>query len=206
MALSERFINFIMKEVYKMPFTPKTWADRNVEFPGRRTLTPVTPDDYSLVDVSLAEGTIYAAGQEWNAANMNDLESRIASYLNTTLQVASGSFTPTINPAYAAATLSGTYFRIARLCHVTIYVRGNIGGSGTQMVISGLPFTSSGAEQHLPVGYNTGFSRTGGKIGVIAANSKDVNMWVSSGGTMTGLDHQTAGDIVLRISGVYRIA
>lgn len=60
-----------------MAFTPKTWVDRAVEFAGRRLLIAVS----GLVngfDVSRSEGTVFVAGDEIDATNLNDLETRIS--------------------------------------------------------------------------------------------------------------------------------
>lgn len=58
-------------------FAKKIWADRNVEFPGRRKLTDTSTSMETTVDVTRAEGTISAEGDAFSAANMNDLEVRI---------------------------------------------------------------------------------------------------------------------------------
>lgn len=63
-----------------MAFAKKTWKDRLVEFAGRRNLTRVagSVDGTLVVDVSRNEGTVSQAGDAFSAANMNDLEQRIA--------------------------------------------------------------------------------------------------------------------------------
>lgn len=60
-----------------MPFTKKTWADRSVQYPGRRKLTATGTAD--VYDVTREEGLVSAEGDSLNAANFNSLESRIAS-------------------------------------------------------------------------------------------------------------------------------
>ncbi len=62
-----------------MAFSLKTWVDRLAEFPNRRRLesTGIT-DTY---DVVRDEGTVTTEGDKINAANMNDLEERIAAGL-----------------------------------------------------------------------------------------------------------------------------
>lgn len=60
-----------------MPFTKKTWADRSVQYPGRRKLTATGTAD--IYDVTREEGLVSAEGDSLNAANFNSLESRIAS-------------------------------------------------------------------------------------------------------------------------------
>lgn len=56
-------------------FSPKTWKQRIVEFPGRRRLDDTSTAD--VYDVSRAEGNITQEGDGFTAANMNDLEQRI---------------------------------------------------------------------------------------------------------------------------------
>lgn len=63
-----------------MAFKKKTWKDRLVEFPGRRTLKRISgsADSQMVVDVNRNEGTVSQAGDAFSAANMNDMEQRIA--------------------------------------------------------------------------------------------------------------------------------
>lgn len=63
-----------------MAFQKKVWKDRLVEFAGRRTLKKVSgsADSTMVVDVTRNEGTVSQAGDAFSAANMNDLEGRIA--------------------------------------------------------------------------------------------------------------------------------
>ena len=63
-----------------MAFKKKTWKDRLVEFAGRRTLKRISgsADSQMVVDVTRNEGTVSQAGDAFSAANMNDLEQRIA--------------------------------------------------------------------------------------------------------------------------------
>lgn len=65
-----------------MSFTKKTWVDRQVEYPGRRKLTPTGTAD--VYDVSREEGLEVAAGDALNAANLNNLENRIAGAIGNT--------------------------------------------------------------------------------------------------------------------------
>lgn len=57
-----------------MIFSKKTWKNREVEFPGRRTLTPAGENVY---DVSRNEGLILEEGDAFDASTMNDMENRI---------------------------------------------------------------------------------------------------------------------------------
>lgn len=61
-----------------MAFVKKTWKDRMTEFPGRRKLKDVHTQVETVVDVTRNEGSVYETGDAYNAANMNNLEQRIA--------------------------------------------------------------------------------------------------------------------------------
>ena len=58
-------------------FVKKTWTDRVTEYPTRRTLTK-EDGTTEIVTVARNEGTVSAEGDAFSAANMNDLERRIA--------------------------------------------------------------------------------------------------------------------------------
>lgn len=60
-----------------MGFTKKTWKNRIAEYINRRLLTN-EDGSTNLVTVARDEGTISQEGDAFNAANMNDLEDRIA--------------------------------------------------------------------------------------------------------------------------------
>lgn len=60
-------------------YSLKNWKNRDVEFPGRRTLTDVLTSTSQTVDVTRSEGTVTEAGDAFDAATMNDLEGRISS-------------------------------------------------------------------------------------------------------------------------------
>lgn len=60
-----------------MGFTKKTWKNRIAEYINRRLIT-MEDGSASLVTVARDEGTISQEGDAFNAANMNDLEDRIA--------------------------------------------------------------------------------------------------------------------------------
>lgn len=61
-----------------MGFTKKTWKNRIAEYINRRRIT-MEDGSASLVTVARDEGTISQEGDAFNAANMNNLEDRIAS-------------------------------------------------------------------------------------------------------------------------------
>ena len=58
-------------------YTSKNWKNRDVEFPGRRTLTDTLSGTSQTVDVTRSEGTVTEAGDAFDASTMNDLEGRI---------------------------------------------------------------------------------------------------------------------------------
>lgn len=53
-----------------MAYTPTTFTDRAVQYPGRRVLTPVS-GQANTVDVTRAEGTEFTIGTKLDAANLN---------------------------------------------------------------------------------------------------------------------------------------
>ena len=65
-----------------MAFIPKVWKDRISEFASRRKLIDSNNNE-SIVTVQRYEGTITQEGDAFNAATMNDLESRIADGINS---------------------------------------------------------------------------------------------------------------------------
>lgn len=60
-------------------YLTKNWKNRDVEYPGRRTLTDTLSGTSQTVDVTRSEGTITEAGDAFDASTMNDLEGRISS-------------------------------------------------------------------------------------------------------------------------------
>lgn len=70
-----------------MAFAKKTWVDRMVEYAGRRKLTNISTGTTEVVDVTRSEGTVSAEGDAFNAANMNNLESRIYNTFNEITKV-----------------------------------------------------------------------------------------------------------------------
>lgn len=69
-----------------MSFKQKTWTDRISEYPNRRTLTDVSDNTTKIVIVAREEGTISQIGDAYSAANMNDLEQRVADGFSTLSQ------------------------------------------------------------------------------------------------------------------------
>lgn len=69
-----------------MSYKSKTWVDRISDKPTRRTLTIESQTDSSIIcTVQRSEGTVSKEGDAFNAANMNDLEKRIANGLDEKL-------------------------------------------------------------------------------------------------------------------------
>lgn len=75
----------------------KNWKNRDVEFPGRRTLTDTISGTSQTVDVTRSEGTVTEAGDAFDASTMNDLEGRIGA--GFTLVEADKLKKPTNSPA-----------------------------------------------------------------------------------------------------------
>lgn len=169
-----------------MPFTRKTWVDRLVEFAGRRKLTDVTTQTVQTVDVARDEGNVSQEGTAFSAANMNDLEQRIAdcvSAMETTFQdgvntlynqcvscgvtpaaktptaIASAIMTIYTNRYNAGvnATKVGTATAAQVLTGYTFTNRSSVGASGSMPNRGTLNFNPSGsASQSVPAGYYSG--------------------------------------------------
>lgn len=60
-----------------MAYAKKVWKDRQTEYPTRRRLSPTGTED--VYDVIRDEGLVIEEGDAFSAANMNDLEDRVAS-------------------------------------------------------------------------------------------------------------------------------
>lgn len=193
-----------------MPFVKREWVDRipAAGKSGRRKFKNVETGVETLYDVSMADDAT-TAGDEWNAENMNDLENRIATYLNTYLNVQSGTFTPSIKDTeYYVETKEGTYLKIGNLCYITIHFKStsDVGASSNNITITGLPFAPfADEEQQLVVGHTAKFTPPGTKMAVIPKRQNSINMWVDTGtGGMTRMTHTIAGKFEIRICGVYR--
>lgn len=65
------------------PYVSRTWKDRISEYPTRRILTDTTTLETQQVTVTRDEGTVTEAGDNWDASNLNGMESRINSAFNT---------------------------------------------------------------------------------------------------------------------------
>ena len=60
-----------------MAYEKKTWKDRQVQYPNRKTITNVDSGESITADVIRDEGIVTTEGDLLNAANLNDLENRI---------------------------------------------------------------------------------------------------------------------------------
>lgn len=199
-----------------MPFVQRQWVDRipAAGKAGRRSLKDVNTSVETLYDVSMADDAT-TAGDEWNAENMNDLETRISNVLTSDYKIQTGTFTPTIN-TNNVGTRTGTYYRIGNLCFITIHIKGtSASGTSNALKITGLPFTPFGTEeQTLIVGYHQGVSPSGTKMAIIPSGSSDMNLWVNEiylndGSILQRIEqmkHTSTGVLELRICGVYRIS
>lgn len=82
-------------------FSPKTWKQRIVEFPGRRRLDDTSTAD--VYDVSRAEGIVTQEGDGFTAVNMNDLEQRINNAVNDVAGLSADEYDP--NATYSSGDL-----------------------------------------------------------------------------------------------------
>ena len=77
-----------------------------------------------------------------------------SSNANTLDDYEEGTWTPSVGGTATYTTQAGTYTKIGRLVHVRFILTINVIGTGSQLVISGLPFTeSSGQQQPGSMGY-----------------------------------------------------
>jgi len=74
--------------------------------------------------------------------------------VNTLDDYEEGTWTPSVGGTATYTTQAGTYTKIGRVVHVRFILTINVIGTGSQLVISGLPFTeSSGQQQPGSMGY-----------------------------------------------------
>ena len=60
-----------------MAYEKKTWKDRQVQYPNRKTIVNLDSGESITADVIRDEGIVTTEGDLLNAANLNDLENRI---------------------------------------------------------------------------------------------------------------------------------
>lgn len=74
-----------------MAYAQKEWIDRVSEYPMRRQLTD-EEGNVELVTLERADGEVSAEGDAFSAANMNDLEQRVADAISAIDTSLSGLF------------------------------------------------------------------------------------------------------------------
>lgn len=94
-----------------MAFVKKTWKDRIVQYANRRLLTK-SGGEVEQVTVTRDEGTVSVAGDKFDAATMNDLETRVddgfsdmKDYIDNKTNTLNGIFTPGTNVTVLRSTL-----------------------------------------------------------------------------------------------------
>lgn len=92
-----------------MAYQTKTWVDRQSEFPNRRTLAPVSGVS-NTYNVTRSEGTVSVQGDAFDAANMNDLESRIAAGFEAASDIAAVQTVQTTTSWTEQNTTAGTQY------------------------------------------------------------------------------------------------
>lgn len=128
-----------------MPFySMKNWKNRDVEFPGRRTLTDVLTSTSQTVDVTRSEGTITEAGDAFDASTMNDLEGRIGS-----------AFTLVDGAKFDKPVNSPSEGQVVKYSSGSVVWANESGGGGGGDIIPFLPLcTVNGAIANFPDGAN----------------------------------------------------
>lgn len=93
------------------PYVKRAWVDRDVEFKNRRLVTPASGGQPQDVYWARNEGVVYEEGDEWNKANMDDMEQRIydaitklATQINTDINNVAASVTAVNNRVDALTT------------------------------------------------------------------------------------------------------
>jgi len=131
-----------------MSFKQKTWKDRISEHPTRRTLTDVSNNTTKTVDVAREEGTISQKGDAFSAANMNDLESRIADGFSTLSQdsLKMSSSNPSSDSIKFGINASGQYGYIKQGDSKVTPFRNPTGNASPSDVLSGKTFSTASLE------------------------------------------------------------
>lgn len=131
-----------------MSFKQKTWKDRISEHPTRRTLTDVSNNTTITVDVAREEGTISQEGDAYSAANMNDLESRIANGFSTLSQdsLKMSSSNPSSDSIKFGINASGQYGYIKQGASEVTPFRNPTGNASPSDVLSGKTFSTASLE------------------------------------------------------------
>lgn len=131
-----------------MSFKQKTWNDRISEHPTRRTLTDVSDNTTKTVNVAREEGTISQEGDAFSAANMNDLESRIADGFSTLSQdsLKMSSSNPSSDSIKFGINASGQYGYIKQGASEITPFRNPTGNASPSDVLSGKTFSTASLE------------------------------------------------------------
>ena len=88
------------------PYVSRTWKDRISEYPTRRILTDTTTLETQQVTVTRDEGTVTEAGDNWDASNLNGMESRINSAFSALAACGFTEVTGTLSVGSTSLTLS----------------------------------------------------------------------------------------------------
>lgn len=131
-----------------MSFKQKTWNDRISEYPTRRTLTDVSDNTTKTVNVAREEGTISQEGDAFSAANMNDLEGRIADGFSTLSQdsLKMSSSNPSSDSIKFGINASGQYGYIKQGASEVTPFRNPTGNANPSDVLSGKTFSTASLE------------------------------------------------------------
>ena len=131
-----------------MSFKQKTWKDRISEHPTRRALTDVSNNTTKTVNVAREEGTISQEGDAFSAANMNDLESRIADGFSTLSQdsLKMSSSNPSSDSIKFGINASGQYGYIKQGASEVTPFRNPTGNASPSDVLSGKTFSTASLE------------------------------------------------------------
>ena len=131
-----------------MSFKQKTWNDRISEHPNRRTLTDVSDNTTKTVNVAREEGTISQEGDAFSAANMNDLEGRIADGFSTLSQdsLKMSSSNPSSDSIKFGINASGQYGYIKQGASEVTPFRNPTGNANPSDVLSGKTFSTASLE------------------------------------------------------------
>ena len=151
-----------------MSFKQKTWNDRISEHPNRRTLTDVSDNTTKTVNVAREEGTISQEGDAFSAANMNDLESRIADGFSTLSQdsLKMSSSNPSSDSIKFGINASGQYGYIKQGTSEVTPFRNPTGNASPSDVLSGKTFSTASLENASGTMANQGSHQSSTGVGV----------------------------------------
>lgn len=150
-----------------MSFKQKTWKDRISEHPNRRTLTDVSDNTTKTVDVAREEGTISQEGDAYSAANMNDLEGRIADGFSTLSQdsLKMSSSNPSSDSIKFGINASGQYGYIKQGASEVTPFRNPTGNANPSDVLSGKTFSTASLENAKGTMANRGLHQSSTGVG-----------------------------------------